>query len=88
MKINIEVHLNIEGNRMISQGSFEVNNQSFRADPSFTAAVEAYRLIEKIKNETGRRKTIIEKATYNGTIDITQTVKEIRPVVDEGSLPF
>ncbi|WP_237562775.1 hypothetical protein [Bacillus dakarensis] len=88
MKISIEVHLNIEGQRMISQGSFEVNSQSFCADPSFTAAIEAYRLLEKIKNETGHRKTILEKATYNGTNDITKTVKEIRPVVDDSNLPF
>lgn len=88
MKITIEVHLNIEGSRMMSGGEFDVNKKDFEKDANFTAAVFAYQFIEQIKNETGHRDTIIEKVIYDGVNDITEITKQIRPIVDDSILPF
>lgn len=88
MKIHLEAHLIIDGNRTLHRGSFDVTKREFEAEPHFTSGVVAYRWIDEIKRETGYLDTIIELVKLNGTEDITETVKKIRPVVDDSSLPF
>lgn len=88
MKINVEVHLNIEGNRLSQKGQFEVNYVNYQKDPEFEAGIAAYKFIEEIKRNTGYRQTEIELVKLNGNEDITETVRRIRPIVDDSSLPF
>lgn len=87
MKINLNIQLNIEGTKSIRGGSFPVNTQEFKDNPDFTVAVIAYQFIQDCKKETGFRDTVIEKVIYDGDKDITEIVKEIRPVIQD-DLPF
>jgi hypothetical protein len=80
MRVVIEVHLNIQGTKLLKAGDFNLKyNQSV---PEF-----AYEWIRQIKRHTGYRPTIIEKVLVNGDQDITAQVREIenRPIPD---LPF
>lgn len=88
MKIIIETRLNIEGNRNMRRGEFFVNDRDFNADPHFTVGIIAYEWIEKQKAETGQRTTIVEKVIWNDEHDITELVKEIRPLEPVDDLPF
>ncbi|WP_066385475.1 hypothetical protein [Neobacillus mesonae] len=75
MKFTLEVHLNIEDTGIFSGGNFYAKNKS-------EVPRVAYQFIQGIKQETGYRKTLIEKVIVNGTVDITEEVKEIenRPI--------
>lgn len=74
MYINLRVVLNIEGNKVMREGSFLVNQIAFRKRPDYEAARVACKWIDSIKSETGYRKTEIVKATYNEENDITGLV--------------
>lgn len=87
MRVNIEVVLNIEGNRGSSRGEFFVSDRDFKTDPSLAVAVVAYEWIQKQWRESGCRDMIIEMVTWNEENDITDDVKQIRPVVKD-DLPF
>jgi hypothetical protein len=82
MRVVIEVHLNIQGTRLLKAGDFNLRyNQNV---PEF-----AYEWIRSIKKDTGYRPTLIEKVLVNGDDDITAQVREIenRPI-PEINLPF
>ncbi|AGK52054.1 hypothetical protein B1NLA3E_01350 [Bacillus sp. 1NLA3E] len=49
--------------------------------------IVAYEWIQQIKMDTGFRKTIIEKVTWNEENDITEIVKQLMPIVVD-DLPF
>ncbi|WP_226619889.1 hypothetical protein [Cytobacillus firmus] len=87
MNVVIQTVLNIEGIRGYSNGEFTVKTSDFKKDPNFTVAIVAYEWIQQQMNETGHRETIIEKVTWNEVNDITEIVKQIRPVIKE-DLPF
>jgi hypothetical protein len=44
MNINLKVHLNIEGSRSLSGGTFHCNSKEYKTDPDMTAAVVAYEI--------------------------------------------
>lgn len=88
MKIHLDIHLIIEGNRTLHRASFNVNNREYKEDPEFTAGVAAYKWIEQIKRETGHLDTVIELVLLNSTDDITDTVNKIRPIVPPDDLPY
>lgn len=88
MKVNIEVHLNIEGTGMSSGGPFEVNKKEFEKDADFTASCKAYEFIYDIWRQCGCRDMVIDKVIYDGQNDITEITRQIRPVVDDSWLPF
>ena len=87
MQITVSINLNIEGNRMGNTGSFSVDSWKFKKNPDWEAAIIAYKQIEKIKYDTGYRKTEILKVTYNEDHDITELVKRVTPI-DKDDLPF
>ncbi|MEK3855922.1 hypothetical protein [Cytobacillus sp. FSL H8-0458] len=88
MNVIIQTTLNIEGNRGFRNGEFFVPDREFNKDPNFAVAVVAFKWIQQQMNETGHRETIIEKVTWNEKNDITQIVREIKPVLPEDNLPF
>lgn len=82
MRINLEIHHNIDGNRGMQAGSFNVR---YKEDiPQL-----AFNWIKKIRYETGYRKTIIEKVIWNNEHDITEDVIALAkaPLPDD-NLPF
>lgn len=88
MKINLEVfYLSESGTHINQRGPFEVNKEEFEEDPDFTAAVRAYEWTQQIYRENGCRNMEITKVIYNGNKDITEIVKQIRPVFED-DLPF
>ncbi|WP_368298405.1 hypothetical protein [Cytobacillus firmus] len=87
MRVIIETKLNIEGIRGLSRGEFFVRDQEFKVDPNFAVAVVAYEWIQQQWRESGCRDMIIEMVTWNEENDITEDVKQIRPVVKD-DLPF
>ncbi|MFB3162550.1 hypothetical protein ABLO26_14380 [Neobacillus sp. 179-J 1A1 HS] len=70
MYFNLEVHLCIEGTRMLSKGRYAARRNS-------EIPLLAYQVVRSIKRETGYRTTLIEKVIVNGTEDITEEVKKI-----------
>lgn len=87
MRVVIETKLNIEGNRGSSRGEFFVRDRDFKDDPNFAVAIVAYEWIQLQWRESGCRDLIIEMVTWNEENDITEDVKQIRPVVKD-DLPF
>ncbi|WP_026582878.1 hypothetical protein [Bacillus sp. J33] len=87
MKVIIETILNIEGNRGMRRGAFYIPNKDFRLDPDFAVSIAAYKWIQQQQRETGNRKTLIEKVTWDEQHDITEEVKRIQPVIKD-DLPF
>ncbi|MCS0672451.1 hypothetical protein [Cytobacillus firmus] len=87
MRVVIETMLNIEGNRGSSRGEFFVRDRDFKDDPNFAVAVIAYEWIQQQWRESGCRDLIIEMVTWNEENDITEYVRQIRPVVKD-DLPF
>ncbi|MDF2791845.1 MAG: hypothetical protein K0S80_4947 [Neobacillus sp.] len=80
MKIILKVQLNIEGSRLTQGGEFTTRNKD-------DIPIVAFEWIQRIKMDTGYRKTIIEKITWNEENDITDDVRKIRKeVIDD--LPF
>ncbi|MEH6988111.1 hypothetical protein [Cytobacillus firmus] len=87
MRVVIETMLNIEGIRGSSRGDFFIRDRDFKDDPNFAVAVIAYEWIHQQWRESGCRDMIIEMVTWNEENDITEDVKQIRPVVKD-DLPF
>ncbi|WP_254178733.1 hypothetical protein [Cytobacillus oceanisediminis] len=87
LEIVIETILNIEGNRGLRRGTFHVLDREFKKNPTFKAAVTAYEWIQSQIRESGFRQTVIEKVTWNENNDITEDVKQIRPIIKD-DLPF
>jgi hypothetical protein len=87
MRVVIETMLNIEGIRGSSRGEFFVRDRDFKDDLNFAVAVLAYEWIQQQWRESGCRDLIIELVTWNEENDITEDVKQIRPVVKD-DLPF
>ncbi|WP_243299727.1 hypothetical protein [Bacillus litorisediminis] len=86
MEILIRVQLSIDGIGTESVGHFPVKVNDFRKDPDWTVAVIAYQQIQRIKYDTGYRKTEILKVTYDEK-DIMELVKKVTPVIKD-DLPF
>lgn len=80
MRVNIQIHYNIEGSRGLSRGEFNLKEKDI---PQF-----AHNWIERIKRETGYRKTIIEKVLVDNEKDIIEEVMKIGNVIPEDNLPF
>jgi hypothetical protein len=70
VKFILEVHLIIEGTRMVSSGPFKARNRN-------DIPRAAYQYIQEIKRETGFRTTVIEKVIIDGEEDITDKIKEM-----------
>lgn len=87
MRVVIQTILNVEGNRGFRNGEFHVRDIEFKKDPDFAVAVVAYEWIQQQWRETGCRDMVIEKVTWNEENDITEDVKQIRPVMKD-DLPF
>ncbi|MCM3393725.1 MULTISPECIES: hypothetical protein [Cytobacillus] len=87
MRVVIETVLIIEGSRGSSRGEFFVRNRDFKDDPNFAVAIVAYEWIQQQWRESGCRDMIIEMVTWNKVNEITDDVKQIRPVVKD-DLPF
>lgn len=85
MKINLEIHTRINGSRGLRRGAFPVITGDFKKDPDWTASIAAYEWIREIKTQHPYE-VVIEKVLYDGTNDITELVKKVRPRTDE--LPF
>lgn len=88
MRVGIDVFLNIEGSKMRSGGSFNVNPRECKEDPDRAVAIVAYQYIMDIKRQTGYRDMIIEKVLYEGNKDITELTRQIRWIPPEDNLPF
>lgn len=88
MEVLIETQLRIEGSRSMRRGSFNVNNKEFEENPDFTIGIVAYEWIQSQIRETGCRQTTIEKVTWDDQHDITELVKQIRPIEPPDNLPF
>lgn len=82
MKIVLQVQLNIDGNIGTQGGDFTVRKEE-------DIPHLAYQWIKHIKMETGHRKTIILKVTWNADNDITDLVRQLdaAPIPDI-DLPF
>ncbi|EWG11697.1 hypothetical protein PBF_06181 [Cytobacillus firmus DS1] len=83
----IQTILNIEGNRGLRAAEFIVRDSEFKKDPDFAVAVVAYEWIQQQWRETGCRKMIIEKVTWNEKNEITEDVNLIKPI-EKDDLPF
>ena len=70
MEFNLEVHLKIDGTGLAVRGRFSARNKQ-------DIPTVAHQYIQSIKRETGYRRTLIEEVMVNGSIDITEEVKEI-----------
>ncbi|MED1202317.1 hypothetical protein [Heyndrickxia acidicola] len=77
MELNIRVLVVIEGSRSLHFGRFKVNDLTFPLNSHEEAARYGYQVYQRIKYETGYRKTELLNATYNGEHDITDLVKEV-----------
>jgi hypothetical protein len=76
MRINLQVHLNVEDQKLAQSGSFVVRKES-------DIPKIAHDWIRKIKRETSYRDTYIEKVLVNSEKDITEEVRKI----DEAPIP-
>lgn len=85
MKVNLEIHTQINGSRGLRGGAFSVIPSDFKKDPDWTAVIAAYEWIREIKRQHPYD-VVIEKIIYNGENDITELVSKVRPKIDE--LPF
>lgn len=85
MKINLEVHTQINGSRGLRRGAFPVMPGDFKKEPDWTAAIAAYEWIREIKKQHPYE-VVIEKVIYDGENDITELVSKVRPKI--GDLPF
>lgn len=87
MEVHIRLHLNIEGTKSRQEGIFSVNTKDFKDNPDMTVGIIAYEWIQRIMHQTGYRETEITRVVYNEEYDITEVVKQIRPVIQD-DLPF
>ncbi|MDQ0220714.1 hypothetical protein ELQ35_01990 [Peribacillus cavernae] len=80
IKVQLTVHMT-GYSRSLHQGSFPVNAKEFRKDPQFTAAVAAYEFVRQIKmSALGHMESEIEQVLYNNEQDITEVVRQVRPM--------
>ncbi|NMD71070.1 hypothetical protein HHO41_12255 [Bacillus sp. DNRA2] len=77
MNINLQLNLNIDGNRCSCGGDFKVYRET--EIPQL-----AYQWIQQIKKDTGYRTTLIEKVIWNNEKDITEEVNKLA----KASIPF
>jgi hypothetical protein len=76
MRINLQIHLDIEDQNVTRSGSFTVRKAEDIPEI-------AYEWIRQIKRETSYRDTHIEKVLVNSEKDITEEVRKI----DEAPIP-
>lgn len=88
MKVQIEVHLIIEGTGYLRRGPLDVDPVEYVEDPETAIVKTAYEFIRETKSQTGYRHTEIEKVIYDGEHDITDMVKNYQPYIDDSILPF
>lgn len=88
MRVSIDVFLNIEGSKLRSGGSFNVNPRQYKDDPDLAVAIVSFQYIHGIIKETGYRETFIEKVLYEGNKDITEMTRQIKWIPPEDNLPF
>lgn len=88
MKVLIETQLNVDGNRGLRRGEFFIRNSDFKKDQDWHVSIKAYEWIQEQISEFGGRKTEIIKVTWNEENDITEIVKQIRPIEPIDDLPF
>ncbi|MFS0591701.1 hypothetical protein AB1L05_08875 [Cytobacillus horneckiae] len=88
MRVLIETQLDVEGNRGLRRGNFDIKNSEFKKDPDWYISILAYEWIQKQISEYDGRKTEIVKVTWNEENDITEIVKQIRPIEPIDDLPF
>lgn len=82
MRINLTIHLEVDGNRIRKEGSFTVRKEE--DIPGF-----AYEWVKYTKKETGYRKTIIKKVILDNEHDITDHVRQLDDEhIPEDDLPF
>jgi hypothetical protein len=77
MELNFNVMVAIEGSRSLRFGRFKVDQLAFAVNPEQEAAKYGFELYQRIKRETGYRKTELLKVIYNGQNDITELVKNV-----------
>ncbi|WP_433958835.1 hypothetical protein [Cytobacillus horneckiae] len=88
MKVLIEIQLNVEGNRGLRRGEFHIKESEFRKDADWFISIKAYEWIQQQIAEYGGRKTEITKVKWNEEHEITEIVKQIRPIDPVDDLPF
>jgi hypothetical protein len=82
MNINIKVYLHSKGTKFLQSGSFPVPNLDFKKDPDWTAAIAAYEWIQQINISFATSEDFrIDQVIYNDDVDITELVKEVRPMM-------
>lgn len=82
MRINLEVHLRIDRNRGLKRGEFNVKREA-------DIVQLTYDWVKYTKKETGYRKTIIEKVTWNEENNITDQVRQLNEApLPDLNLPF
>ncbi|QPC47095.1 hypothetical protein [Mangrovibacillus cuniculi] len=87
MKIHLKLKLGIEGHRILRQGVFTVNIVSYKKDPEREAAITSYLWLKSIQREYSGRKIAIEQVLWDGA-DITNHVRQLKPVEMNNDLPF
>lgn len=87
MEVHIRLHLKIEGIGSRQEGMFPVNQRDFKNDSDMTVGVIAYEWVQRIMHQSGYRETEITEVVYNEEHDITEVVKQIRPIIKD-DLPF
>ncbi|WP_057914490.1 hypothetical protein [Peribacillus muralis] len=88
MEIQIEVQLFANGAKFLQAGSCTVITTDFRKEPEWTAAVSAYKWIQKIKNSVHYPGDFqIVSVVCNRDNDITDLVRKVRPIIKD-DLPF
>ncbi|MFP3509834.1 hypothetical protein SB775_09250 [Peribacillus sp. SIMBA_075] len=81
MNININVYLHSKETNFLQSGSFPVPNSDFNKEPDWTAAIAAYDWIQQIKvNFAASEDFRIDQVIYNEDIDITELVRNVRPI--------
>ncbi|MCM3180254.1 hypothetical protein [Cytobacillus horneckiae] len=88
MKVVIETQLDVEGNRGLRRGEFYIKDSEFKKDADWFISIKAYEWIQQQIAEYGGRKTEIVKVTWNEEHDITEIVKQVRPIEPMDDLPF
>ncbi|KQL20462.1 hypothetical protein [Cytobacillus solani] len=88
MKVHIAIHLNVEDSISASRATFYVKDSDFKKDADFAVGIIAYEWIQSRRREFGFRRMEIEKVIWDEQHDITDLVKQIRPIEPPDDLPF
>ncbi|CAK6472701.1 hypothetical protein BFRIG_01893 [Peribacillus frigoritolerans] len=82
ININIKVYLHSKGTKFLQSGNLQILSSDFKKDPDWTAAIAAYEWIQQIKiNFAASEDFRIDQVIYNEDIDITELVKNDKPIV-------